>query len=78
MYGLEKKKKPMFEFDLELEVKKDSKKANEYLKKADDRMREIKDLLRQGSKTADFDNLGVLLHAYTALQKILKKATVKK
>lgn len=72
MYGLEKKQRPMFEFDLEKDLKKDPSKAREILKATEAKIQEIKGLLREG-KTPDFDNLGALLHGYTALQKVLNK-----
>jgi hypothetical protein len=73
MYGLEKKQPPAFEFLLEEEIRKDPTRSKELLKKAEERILEIKNLLRQGTASEDFDNLGVLLHGYAALQKILNK-----
>lgn len=78
MYGLEKKSKMVFEFDLEKDLKKDPTKVRELLKSTESKINEIKTQLRQGSKGAELDNLGVLLHGYTALQKVLNKLTNKK
>jgi hypothetical protein len=78
MYGLEKKSKMVFEFDLEKDLKKDPTKVRELLKSTESKIHEIKTQLRQGSKGAELDNLGVLLHGYTALQKVLNKLTNKK
>jgi hypothetical protein len=79
MYGLEKEqKKAKFEFDLERDLKKDPSKVREILKSVETKIQEIKGLLREGSKGPDFDNLGTLLHAYTALQKVLNKLANKK
>ena len=78
MYGLEKNAHPAFEMDLEKELRKDPTKAHALLKNVDSRIHEIKNLLRQGSKGADFDNLGTLLNGYTAMQKILNKFLNKK
>ncbi len=78
MYGLEKKPQMVFEFDLEKELKKDPNKLKEYLKKAETRIQEIKSLLREGTKGKDLDDLGVLLHGYTALQKVLNRLAQKK
>jgi hypothetical protein len=75
MYGLEKgkKDKEKFMFDLERDIKDRPSRGKELLNKAEKRMQEIKHALREGASGKDFDNLGVLLHAYTALQKVLKK-----
>jgi hypothetical protein len=78
MYGLEKQPRAKFEFDLEKDLKKDPSKAREILKSVETKVQEIKGQLREGSKGPDFDNLGTLLHAYTALQKVLNKLATKK
>ncbi len=75
MYGLEEKeKREKFAFDLEKRIKKEPQHLKELLEKAEKRMTEIKKLLREGANEKDFDRLGVLLHGYAALQKVLKKA----
>ena len=73
MYGLEKKPLKVFEFDLEKDLKKDPSKVKELLKTTEAKIQEIKGLLREGKKGPDLDNLGVLLHGYTALQKVLNR-----
>ena len=76
MFGLEKEKPgkwKKFEFDLEVELKKNPEKAKNLLNKAQSHIQEIKSILREGKKTKEFDNLGVLLHAYTATEKVVKK-----
>ncbi len=78
MYGLEKTPKALFEFDLEKDLKKDPSKARELSKNAEAKIQEIKNQLRQGTKGPDLDNLGVLLHGYTALQKVLNRIANKK
>jgi hypothetical protein len=70
MFGLEKKKYKPFEFDLEKELKKDPKKIEDTRKIANSKIQKIKELLRSGEKSND---LGVLLHGYTALNKVLDK-----
>ena len=77
MYGLEKKQRLVFEFDLEKDLKKDPNKARNILKAAEGKIQEIKDVLREG-KSTDLDELGTLLHGYTALQKVLSKLSSKK
>jgi hypothetical protein len=62
-----------FEFDLEKEIKENKAQGKEILTTVEDRMSEIKKMLREGANEKDFDNLGVLLQGYTALQKVIKK-----
>ncbi|NGX46070.1 MAG: hypothetical protein K940chlam2_01252 [Chlamydiae bacterium] len=78
MYGLEKKPSGPFEFDLEIDLKKDPKKTKELNKSVDERMGKLKTLLRQGAENDDFDDYGVLLHGYAALQRVLKRVSEKK
>jgi hypothetical protein len=75
MYGLEEKeRREKFTFDLERRIKNEPQHLKELLAKAEKRMAEIKKLLREGANEKDFDRLGILLHGYAALQKVLKKA----
>ncbi len=78
MYGLEKKPLKTFEFDLEKDLKKDPNKVQGLLKSTESKINEIKGQLREGRKGPDLDNLGVLLHGYTALQKVLNRLSNKK
>lgn len=78
MFGLEKKGRVLFEFDLEKELKSNPSKAKELLKKVESQIQEIKNTLRQGTESEDFDKFGILLHGYAALQKILTKVANKK
>ncbi|MBI2811207.1 MAG: DUF5398 family protein [Candidatus Melainabacteria bacterium] len=78
MYGLEKKERPLFEFDLEKELKSNPSKAKDLLKQVEGRIQDIKNTLRQGAGAEDFDKMGVLLHGYAALQKVLTKVANKK
>lgn len=78
MYGLEKKPLKTFEFDLEKDLKKDPNKIQGLLKSTESKINEIKGQLREGRKGPDLDNLGVLLHGYTALQKVLNRLSNKK
>ena len=78
MYGLEKKERKLFEFDLEKDLRKHPAKIKELLKTVEGRIHEIKNALRQGTGSEDFDKLGVLLHGYAALQKVLTKISNKK
>ncbi|MBS0605022.1 MAG: DUF5398 family protein [Verrucomicrobia bacterium] len=78
MFGLEKKGRGLFEFDLEKDLKGNPSKTKELLKTVENRIQEIKNTLRQGTGSEDFDKLGVLLHGYAALQKVLTKIANKK
>lgn len=73
MYGLEKKPGEKFAFDLEREIKEKPARGKEILKKVEERIHEIKKHLREGQNEKDFDRLGILLHGYAALQKVLRK-----
>ncbi|MBS0626186.1 MAG: DUF5398 family protein [Verrucomicrobia bacterium] len=73
MYGLEKKPGEKFAFDLEKEIKDKPNRGKEIMAKIEERIHDIKKLLREGQNEKDFDKLGVLLHGYAALQKVLKK-----
>lgn len=75
MYGLEEKdKREKFVFDLEKRIQNEPEHLKELLDKAEKRITEIKKHLREGANEKDFDRLGILLHAYSALQKVLRKA----
>jgi hypothetical protein len=71
MYGLEQQKKKPFAFDLEVELKQKPEKAKEIMHKVQTRINDLKKALRAGEKSQDYDNLGVLLQGYMALQKVL-------
>lgn len=79
MYGLKKDntKKATFEFDLEKDLQ-DNKKNQELLQKVDVRINEIKTKLRQGANSEEFDDLGLLLHGYASLHKVLTRAAKNK
>ena len=57
----------------EKEIKENPHRAKEILDKAETRIQEIKKNLREGAEEKDFDDLGILLHGYAALQKVLRK-----
>ncbi len=72
MFGMEKKK-ALFEFDLEKDLKKDPKKKQALLQEIDEKTQSLKTSLREGSAGQHFDQYGILLHGYGALQKVLNK-----
>jgi len=74
MYGLKKEQpKELFAFDLEKEIKAKPAHGKQLLDKADHRILEIKQQLREGVDSSQFEPLGALLHAYGALQRVIKK-----
>jgi hypothetical protein len=74
MFGLEKEKdKKKFVFDLEKEIKDKPGRGKEILEMVESRILEIKKNLREGANEKDFDKLGILLHGYASLQKVLRK-----
>ncbi|MDE3046541.1 MAG: DUF5398 family protein [Verrucomicrobiota bacterium] len=75
MFGMEKKGPEKFVFDLEKEIKEKPTRGKEILTQVEGRINEIKKQLREGANEKEFDQLGILLNGYTALQKVLKKAS---
>jgi len=74
MFGLEKKpKSPLFEFDLEKEIRQDPSKLAKLLKDVEEKIGELKHMLRAGASSKDYDDLGAMLHGYTALQRVLTR-----
>jgi len=81
MFGLEnqKKKKQVdeFIFDLEKDLKI-GKKHKEIKQKVEDRIQQIKEVLRSGENKDEFDKFGALLHGYTSLLKVIARFGVAK
>ena len=76
MYGLNKNdsnKPSKFAFALEQEIADRPARGKEILEKAETQLQDIKEHLRKGASEKDYEKLDVLLHGYTALQKVLKK-----
>lgn len=80
MFGLrDEKKKPGDEFHFELENElKDPKKHKELKAKVEDRIQEIKSLLRGGEKQKNFEDMALILHGYQALLKVFARFEGKK
>lgn len=80
MFGLEdqkKKKGEEFIFELEKELK-DPKKHQEIKQKVENRIQQIKAVLRGGEDKEEFDRFGVMLHGYTSLLKVMSRVASKK
>ncbi len=76
MFGLEgeKNNKNAFEFDLEKDLKSDSKKKKEIQQAVDGSITELKKILREGSSDIkEFEKFGTLLRGYAALQKVMSR-----
>ncbi|MEX0961716.1 MAG: EscE/YscE/SsaE family type III secretion system needle protein co-chaperone [Simkaniaceae bacterium] len=74
MYGFEKKpNKNFFEFDLEKDLLKSPEKAKQIAETLESKITKIKEELRKGTASEDFDSYGVLLHGYVAMQKVMKR-----
>lgn len=80
MFGLEsdkgKKKSEAFVFDLEQELR-DVKKQKEILEKIQDRLQQVKTVLRSGESKEEYNRLGTLLHGYTSLLKVITRVKVR-
>ncbi len=79
MFGLEKQKKKKneeFVFDLEQELKV-FKTYQNYKKRVEERIQNIRDVLRKGENKEEFDKFGILLHGYTSLLKVMSRLTPK-
>ena len=73
MFGLEKKGKALFEFDLEKELKEQSRKNQKsFSKQLKDTSKRLKTLCGK-ARSEDFDKYGILLHGYAALQRVLTR-----
>lgn len=62
---------PISEFDLEKELKQDSKKVVKLQHEIDGHIKTIKDDLRKGTASKDFEGLGKILQAFLASKKVI-------
>lgn len=72
MYGLEEKRKK-FDFDLEIEIKKNPKRKGEIIHNAKKMADELKKEIKAKNKPANHEDLSHLLNGYSALEKIVNK-----
>ncbi len=72
MFGLEKKRKKPFEFDLQKELKK-TKRKKEILDLVGTKSQSLKEALRTGEASENFDQCGVILQGYVALAKVVNR-----
>ncbi len=78
MFGLEKKERSLFEFDLEKELRLHPSKTRELLKLTESLIQDVKTAMRQGASTQDFDRYGILLNGFAGLQRVLTRIANKK
>ncbi|HEY4831984.1 MAG TPA: DUF5398 family protein [Waddliaceae bacterium] len=80
MFGLEdqkkKKKGAGFVFELEKELN-DRRKSKEIQQRIEKRVQEIKAILHEGENKKEFERLGLILHGYTSLQKVMSRFATK-
>lgn len=77
MFGLEKgpdKGNKLFEFDLEKEFKTNPGSQGKLEKQAEEKILELKNLLRKGMESdEEFEEHGILLRGYAALKKVINR-----
>ena len=73
MFGMEKEQGKKYVFDLEKEIKADPSRGKKILENVEKKVHAIKKQLREGANEKEFDQLGILLSGYSALQKVLKR-----
>ncbi len=79
MFGLEKgSPQPLFQFDLEKDLMSNPEKSQNLLTEIESKITELKKMIREGAEKTEFNSCGVLLHGYTALQKVILKIINKK
>lgn len=75
MFGLEKNKDTpkRFEFDLEKDLKQSDKEKKKILSQIEKQTLQLKTTLREGTAAESFDKCGLLLQAYSALQRVINR-----
>jgi len=74
MFGLDKQKQPpLAQFDLESDLQQHPEKALELKSNIEKQVQELKTRLREGTSSKHFDELGAILHAYLAMQKVVER-----
>jgi hypothetical protein len=80
MFGLEKGpdkgNKNIFEFDLEKDLKTNPASKKKLTKEIEEKVLELKNILRKGMDSdEEFEQHGMLLRGYAALQKVINRIT---
>lgn len=83
MFGLEDRKKgkgkrpPEEIYDLEVDIANPTK-CKELKERVEQRIQDLKQTLRSGEQKEEFEQYGVLLHAYAALHRLITRLSRKK
>jgi len=75
MFGMDKKPKKKtedWEFDLEKQLQNQTE-LRKIKTQTDQRIQQLKNLLRQGEDKKTFDSAQTLLHGYLAVQKVIQR-----
>ncbi|MCH9633758.1 MAG: hypothetical protein S4CHLAM7_04910 [Chlamydiae bacterium] len=76
MFGMEKGKEESASktiFEMETDLKKHPHKKKELLTEMHSQLEHLKGQLRKGSKHEEFENMGFVLHGYSALIKVIDR-----
>lgn len=79
MFGMKRDKQPKvgdYSFDLEEDLK-DPGKLRAIREKVEERIQQLKNMLRQGGDQKSFDQFQTLLHGYLAIQKVIQRVNRK-
>lgn len=78
MFGMDsgKKKKVEYSFDLEQDLK-DPGKLRATKEQVEERINQLKGMLRQGEDKKSFDQIQTLLHGYLAVQRVIQRVNRK-
>jgi hypothetical protein len=74
--GKKKKKVTDYAFDLEQDLK-DPGKLRAMKEQVEERVNQLKGMLRQGEDKKSFDQIQTLLHGYLAIQKVIQRVNRK-
>jgi hypothetical protein len=74
--GKKRKKKAEVSFDLEQDLK-DPGKLRATKEQVDERINQLKGMLRQGEDKSSFDQIQTLLHGYLAVQRVIQRVNRK-
>ncbi|MCH9617365.1 MAG: hypothetical protein SP4CHLAM5_09690 [Chlamydiia bacterium] len=74
--GKDKEPKPFFEFPLQKDIQNPDK-LKEMMESAEKQILHLKKAIQTGAKPEEYEQLGTLLHAYSALLKVFNAVPTK-
>ncbi len=77
MFGLEEENRKVFEFDLEKTLKSSKAEKDKIQAAVQKNKTQLKNKMQKGADSDKFEDLGILLHGYVALEKVINKVTQK-